>query len=167
MDDDTTRISTEKKTTASDPAAGAPATAVPAAGVPAADSSSGATAAPAVGPSYEPTYDTAGSTPPPFGDFGSTGSTYGAIPGPWPHDPAGFGPAVAGTGTATATALKRGYFRRSRDDRMLAGVCGGLGRALDVDAALIRVGLVLLTVFGVGAGAIAYLAAWILVPEED
>lgn len=56
---------------------------------------------------------------------------------------------------------------RSRDDRMVAGVCGGAARALGIDPALVRLGLVLLTVFGAGAGAIAYVAAWILVPEED
>ncbi|QJY46200.1 PspC domain-containing protein [Pseudonocardia broussonetiae] len=55
---------------------------------------------------------------------------------------------------------------RSRDDRMVAGVCGGTARALGVDPALVRLGLVLLTVFGAGAGAIAYVAAWILLPEE-
>ncbi|MBW0093435.1 PspC domain-containing protein, partial [Pseudonocardia sp. KRD-188] len=47
------------------------------------------------------------------------------------------------------------------------GVCGGTARALGIDPALVRLGLVLLTVFGAGAGAIAYAAAWILVPEED
>jgi phage shock protein C len=55
---------------------------------------------------------------------------------------------------------------RSRQDRMLGGVCGGLARYLGVDVALMRVLLVVLTVFGVGAGAIGYLIAWIVVPEE-
>ncbi|GAA3247172.1 hypothetical protein GCM10017691_56080 [Pseudonocardia petroleophila] len=55
---------------------------------------------------------------------------------------------------------------RSRDDRMVAGVCGGAARAYGLDPALLRLALVLLTVFGAGAGAIAYVAAWILVPEE-
>jgi phage shock protein C len=57
--------------------------------------------------------------------------------------------------------------RRSRTDRMVAGVCGGAASALGVDANLLRLGLVLLTVFGVGVGAVAYLAAWILVPEAE
>lgn len=55
---------------------------------------------------------------------------------------------------------------RSRDDRMVAGVCGGLARAYGLDPALVRLVLVLLTVFGAGAGAVAYVAAWILVPEQ-
>lgn len=56
--------------------------------------------------------------------------------------------------------------RRSRDDRMLAGVCGGVGRAVGVDPALLRIGLVLLTVFGMGAGVVVYVAAWVLVPRD-
>lgn len=56
--------------------------------------------------------------------------------------------------------------RRSRDDRMVAGVCGGVAKLLGVDAALLRVLLVAATLFGFGAGAILYLAAWILMPEE-
>lgn len=55
---------------------------------------------------------------------------------------------------------------RSRSDRMLAGVCGGTGRSLGVDPALLRIGLVLLTVFGMGVGVVVYLAAWILMPQE-
>lgn len=57
--------------------------------------------------------------------------------------------------------------RRSRDDRMLAGVCGGAAKMLGIDAALLRIGLVALTLFGFGTGALLYVACWILVPEED
>ncbi|WP_433267792.1 PspC domain-containing protein [Actinosynnema sp. CS-041913] len=57
--------------------------------------------------------------------------------------------------------------RRSRNDRMVAGVCGGVAKLLGVDAALTRILLVAATLFGFGAGAILYLAAWILMPEED
>ena len=55
---------------------------------------------------------------------------------------------------------------RSRTDRMVAGVCGGAARAYDIDPALLRLALVLLTVFGAGAGVVLYVAAWILVPED-
>ncbi|PSL53967.1 phage shock protein C (PspC) family protein [Saccharothrix carnea] len=65
---------------------------------------------------------------------------------------------------ATAKVKK---FRRSRNDRMVAGVCGGAAEMLGVDAALLRILLVAATLFGVGAGAILYLACWILVPEKD
>jgi len=55
--------------------------------------------------------------------------------------------------------------RRSRDDRMLAGVCGGLARYLDVDPVIVRVVVAALTIVG-GIGIVFYLAAWLLVPEE-
>ncbi|WP_158848385.1 PspC domain-containing protein [Saccharothrix deserti] len=57
--------------------------------------------------------------------------------------------------------------RRSRNDKMVAGVCGGVAKLLGVDAALLRILLVAATLFGFGAGAVLYLAAWILMPEED
>ncbi|GGP35045.1 PspC domain-containing protein [Saccharothrix coeruleofusca] len=57
--------------------------------------------------------------------------------------------------------------RRSRSDRMVAGVCGGVAKLLGVDAALLRILLVAATLFGFGAGAVLYLACWLLVPEED
>tara|TARA_Y100001933_G_scaffold252373_1_gene291221 strand:- start:31 stop:369 length:339 start_codon:yes stop_codon:yes gene_type:complete len=47
---------------------------------------------------------------------------------------------------------------------MLAGVCGGLGEYFDIDSSLVRLGLVLLIVFG-GTGFLAYLIAWIIIPE--
>jgi phage shock protein C len=55
---------------------------------------------------------------------------------------------------------------RSRDDRMLGGVCGGIARHLDVDPVIVRVATVAL-VCAVGVGAVAYLAAWILMPLDD
>ena len=64
------------------------------------------------------------------------------------------------------TTTPRTTVRRSRTDRMVAGVCGGAAVALGVDANLLRLGLVLLTVFGVGLGAVAYVAAWVLLPED-
>lgn len=54
--------------------------------------------------------------------------------------------------------------RRSRTDRVLGGVCGGLGQYLGVDPVLIRIAAVLLVFVG-GAGIVAYLVAWILIPE--
>lgn len=56
--------------------------------------------------------------------------------------------------------------RRSRTDRMLSGVCGGIARTLGVDAALIRILLVAATLLGFGAGALVYLACWILMPQD-
>jgi phage shock protein C len=55
--------------------------------------------------------------------------------------------------------------RRSRDDRVIAGVCGGLGEYLGVDPLLIRIAAVIL-VFAGGAGALLYVIGWIAIPEE-
>lgn len=49
---------------------------------------------------------------------------------------------------------------------MLAGVCAGVGDYLGVDANLVRVLLVALTVLTGGGFALVYLAAWAVVPEE-
>lgn len=57
-------------------------------------------------------------------------------------------------------------FRRSRNDRMVAGVCGGAARMFGIDTSLLRVLLVAATLFGFGAGALVYLVCWLVVPEE-
>ena len=54
---------------------------------------------------------------------------------------------------------------RSRSDRVLAGVCGGLAQYFNLDATLIRVLFVLLAVLG-GAGLVLYVAMWIIVPNQ-
>jgi phage shock protein C len=55
---------------------------------------------------------------------------------------------------------------RSRTDKMIAGVCGGLGKYLGVDPTLIRLAFVLLLLFGIGSGLLVYLAMMLLVPLE-
>ena len=58
-----------------------------------------------------------------------------------------------------------GQLRRSRDDKMLAGVAGGLARYLGADVTLVRVIIAALVLF-TGAGAAVYLAAWLLIPAD-
>ena len=53
---------------------------------------------------------------------------------------------------------------RSRNQRMIAGVCGGLADYFIVDATLVRVLFLLLAVFG-GTGLVIYLVMWIIVPD--
>ena len=55
---------------------------------------------------------------------------------------------------------------RSRDDRWLGGVCGGIAEYAGIDANLVRIIVVLGTIFGAGSLLIAYLVAWALMPEE-
>jgi phage shock protein C len=70
-------------------------------------------------------------------------------PGPEPP-PAGGGPRVV---------------RRSRSERLIAGVCGGIGRYLGVDPVLLRIAFIVLALAN-GLGVIAYVVAWVAIPEE-
>ncbi len=53
---------------------------------------------------------------------------------------------------------------RSSTDRMLAGVCGGLGEYLGIDPTLVRLAVALMAIFG-GHGLLFYLILWLIVPE--
>ncbi len=55
--------------------------------------------------------------------------------------------------------------QRSRTEKMVAGVCGGLAEYFDVDPTIIRLIWVIVTFMG-GAGVLAYLVLWIVVPLE-
>ena len=54
---------------------------------------------------------------------------------------------------------------RSRNDRVISGVCGGIGAYFDIDPVMIRIIAVLLLVFG-GSGLLAYLIAILIIPLE-
>lgn len=68
-------------------------------------------------------------------------------------------------GTRVAAVVARKRLVRPRDGRKLAGVCAGLGEYFDVDPTLLRVLWVLAVIFG-GTGILAYIVAWIVMPEE-
>jgi phage shock protein C len=55
---------------------------------------------------------------------------------------------------------------RSRQDRILGGVCGGLAKYLQIDTILIRLFFIVFSLVG-GIGPIAYLVMWVLVPSEE
>jgi phage shock protein C len=63
----------------------------------------------------------------------------------------------------TEQNIKRLY--RSKRDRILGGVCAGLGNYLNIDPVLIRVVWVI-GFFAAGIGFLAYLIAWIIIPED-
>jgi phage shock protein PspC (stress-responsive transcriptional regulator) len=65
--------------------------------------------------------------------------------------------------TAQEPIVKR--LERSRSERMVAGVCGGLARYFDIHPAFYRVGFVVLTLLG-GAGILIYAAAALVIPDE-
>lgn len=91
-----------------------------------------------------------------------------ADPGPAPWTPGPSLPA-GGTppgGTSPGGKLAAYRMRRSTTDRMLAGVCGGLAADLGVDAALLRIAVLVLTLVSGGAFALVYLAAWLVAPAR-
>jgi phage shock protein C len=95
-------------------------------------------------------------------DPGSGGSDNWASPGSGsgrPHGSSGPG----GWGGPGGFRGKR--LERKLEGRWIAGVCAGLADYLGIDANLIRVALAVLVLFG-GFGALAYVLAWALVPEE-
>lgn len=53
---------------------------------------------------------------------------------------------------------------RRRDDRWIAGVCGGIADYAGIDAAVVRVVLVVVTLFGAGSPIVAYVVVWVIVP---
>jgi phage shock protein C len=55
---------------------------------------------------------------------------------------------------------------RSRSDRLIAGVCGGLADFFGLDVTLVRLVFVLGVVFGFGSLAVIYLVMFFVVPEE-
>lgn len=60
--------------------------------------------------------------------------------------------------------MKRKLYR-SRKDKMIGGVAGGLGDYFDIDSTLIRIIFIVALVVG-GSGILAYIILWIVVPEE-
>ncbi|MDY7537943.1 PspC domain-containing protein [Undibacterium sp. RTI2.1] len=57
-------------------------------------------------------------------------------------------------------------FRRSRKDQWLGGICGGLGKLTGVESWIWRLLFVMFT-FYFGSGLVAYILAWIFIPEEE
>ena len=104
-------------------------------------------------------------TPQPGGDAGdaSDPSERPTEPSSAAGPPAGDPPPATPDGGA-AEGPRRLY--RSRDERVVGGVCGGLAEYFGIDPLIVRIITVGL-VFAGGAGFLAYLAAWLLVPEAD
>jgi phage shock protein C len=56
---------------------------------------------------------------------------------------------------------------RSKNERVLGGVCAGIGVYFDVDPTVVRLVWIVLTLLSLGVGVLAYIIAWIIVPEEN
>ena len=70
-----------------------------------------------------------------------------------------------GQPVATGLPTARPALQRSRTDRKIAGVCAGFAHHLDLDPTLVRLIWVVLAFVG-GGGLLAYVVAWIVIPEE-
>ena len=64
------------------------------------------------------------------------------------------------------TTQKRAPLRRSRRNRMVAGVCGGLGEFFGISPFWFRLGIVLTMLPGGVPGLLIYLLMWIMIPKE-
>ncbi|MEZ4581854.1 MAG: PspC domain-containing protein [Caldilineaceae bacterium] len=56
---------------------------------------------------------------------------------------------------------------RSRTDKMVGGVCGGIGDYFNIDPTLVRVVFAILVLIGVGSPLLLYLLLWIIMPAAD
>ena len=92
----------------------------------------------------------------------------------FPATAAGSGERDGGSGDDSAQrlledlveAIHRLQVWRSRDEVWLAGVCGGFAQRVRIDPVVVRVGLIVLTMFS-GIGFVAYLVGWMLLPHVD
>ena len=55
---------------------------------------------------------------------------------------------------------------RSDRDKMIGGVCGGIAEYFELDPTLVRLGYIVLSVFTVFSGVLAYFILWIVVPQR-
>lgn len=55
---------------------------------------------------------------------------------------------------------------RSKTDRKIAGICGGLGEYFDIDPTWIRI-IALISLLTWGVGGLTYLICWLLIPEQS
>lgn len=60
----------------------------------------------------------------------------------------------------------KGKLYRSEKDRMIGGVCGGLGEYFSIDSTVVRLIFALIVIYG-GSGLILYIILWIVVPSES
>ena len=92
----------------------------------------------------------------------------------FPATAAGSGERAGGPGDDSAQRLLEDLFEtihrlqvwRSRDEVWVAGVCGGFAQRVRIDPVVVRVGLIVLTMFS-GLGIVAYLVGWMLLPHVD
>lgn len=55
---------------------------------------------------------------------------------------------------------------RSKTDRKLCGVCGGIGEYFNIDSTIVRLGAILLLCCSCGTGLLAYFIAAVIIPDQ-
>ena len=65
--------------------------------------------------------------------------------------------------------MDNGYkkLKRSRANKMLCGVCAGIGEYLNIDPTVVRILWAILSLSSVGVGVVVYFLAAVIVPDED
>ena len=65
--------------------------------------------------------------------------------------------------------MDNGYkkLKRSRNNKMLCGVCAGIGEYLNIDPTVVRILWAILSLSSVGVGVVIYFLAAVIVPDED
>ena len=66
-----------------------------------------------------------------------------------------------------SSARKHLPLRRSREDRIFMGVCGGIGKRIGIDANLVRLIWAAFSVGSIGMGVLIYVVIGLLLPEES
>lgn len=56
---------------------------------------------------------------------------------------------------------------RSMKNKMIGGVCGGIANYFDIDSTLVRVGYILVSVFTIFSGVLAYFVLWLVMPVDQ
>lgn len=69
------------------------------------------------------------------------------------------------SGTKNSSDMEQKLLRRSRTDRSIAGVCGGLANYFGIDSTILRIVMLCLILFG-GMSLWVYIVMWLLIPEE-
>ena len=68
--------------------------------------------------------------------------------------------------TATQRHMVKKRLYRNTKNKAIAGVCSGIANYFEVDPLLVRLMWVFLTLISVGAGVLAYIIAWIVIPKK-
>ena len=124
-----------------------------------------------------PSYQSPGYADPNYSNAGYSNAGYAGYSNPGYPNPGypnagypGAGSPAYGTPTAQQPTAPPAWGRRltrSRRDRVLSGVCGGLARYWNTDALLLRILLIVITIATGGAALLGYLIAWLVIPQDD